>query len=87
MKLPRVLREQAKFYESKGFHMIEAEPRAGSHWMVKFAEFPEPQIVTKNVMTDRRAIHNNVAHYRRLKEKANGTDPRGQSQGQDKKDS
>ena len=87
MAIPRSLREQAKFYESKGFHMIEAEPRAGSHWMVKFAEFPDPVIVSNNAMVDRRAVHNNVAHYRRLKEKANGTDPRGQSQGQDKKDS
>ena len=84
MKLPRVLREQAKFYESKGFHIIDAQPRAGSHWLVKFAEFPDSVIVTNNAMVDRRAVHNNVAHYRRLKEKANGTDPRGQSQGQDK---
>ena len=95
MAIPRCLREQAKFYESKGFHMIEAQPRAGAHWMARFAEFPDPVIVSINAMIDRRAVHNNVAHYRRLKdkvvqqlkEKANGTDPRGQSQGQDKKDS
>lgn len=68
MKIPRCLREQAKFYASKGFHMTEAEPRAGAHWLVKFAEFPEPQIVTKNG-SDSRAMHNNVAQYRRLKEK------------------
>ena len=87
MTIPRCLREQAKFYASKGFHIIEAEPRAGSHWMVRFAEFPDLVVLSNNAMVDRRAVHNNVAHYRRLKEKANGTDPRGQSQGQDKKDS
>lgn len=68
MSIPRVLREQAKFYESKGFHMIEAEARNGSHFLVKFAEFPEPQIVTKNA-GDHRAMHNNISVYRRLKDK------------------
>ena len=72
MAIPRCLREQAKFYASKGFHMIEAEPRAGAHWLVKFAEFPDPVILSKNG-SDGRAMHNNVAAYRRLKEKANGT--------------
>lgn len=72
MKIPRVLREQAKFYESKGFHIIDVEPRSGAHFLLKFAEFPEPQIVTKNG-SDSRAMHNNVAQYRRLKEKSNGT--------------
>ena len=72
MKIPRVLREQAKFFESKGFHIIDVEPRSGAHFLVKFAEFPEPQIVTKNG-SDSRAMHNNVAQYRRLKEKSNGT--------------
>ena len=72
MAIPRCLREQAKFYASKGFHIVDAEPRSGAHWMVKFAEFPEPQIISKNG-SDGRAIHNNVSAYRRLKEKANGT--------------
>ena len=72
MKLPRVLREQAKFYESKGFHIIDVEPRSGSHFLVKFAEFPDPQIVSKNG-SDPRALLNNVSQYRRLKEKANET--------------
>lgn len=71
MNIPRVLREQAKFYESKGFHIIDVEPRSGAHFLVKFAEFPEPQIITKNG-SDSRAMHNNVAQYRRLREKANG---------------
>jgi hypothetical protein len=73
MAIPRVLRDQAKFYASKGFHIIDAEPRAGSHFLVTFAEFPEPQIITKN-MKDPRAMHNNVSAYRRLKEKNSGTD-------------
>ena len=71
MSVPRCLREQAKFYASKGFHIVEATPRAGSHWLVKFSEFPDPVILTKNA-GDPRAMHNNVAVYRRLKEKANG---------------
>jgi hypothetical protein len=76
MKIPSCLREQAKFYASKGFHIIDATPRNGAHWLVKFAEFPERQILTKSG-SDGRAIHNNVSAYRRLKEKANGTNTRG----------
>jgi hypothetical protein len=73
MAIPRVLRDQAKFYASKGFHIIDAEPRVGAHFLVRFAEFPERQILTKNA-GDPRAMLNNVSVYRRLKEKANGTD-------------
>ena len=68
MAIHRALRDQAKFYASKGFHMVSATPRAGSHWLVIFAEFPDPQIVSVNG-SDPRAWRNNVAHYRRLKEK------------------
>lgn len=68
MKIPRVLRDQAKFYASKGFHMVSAEHRDGSHFLVKFAEFDQPQILTKNCH-DPRAMLNNVAAYRRLKDK------------------
>ena len=73
MAIPRVLRDQAKFYASKGFHIIDAEPRVGAHFLVKFAEFSERRILTKNA-GDPRAMLNNVSVYRRLKEKANGTD-------------
>lgn len=72
MPIPKVLREQAKFYASKGFHIIDAEHRAGAHFLVKFAEFPERQILTKNA-GDPRALLNNVSAYRRLKEKHSGT--------------
>jgi hypothetical protein len=72
MTIPRCLREQAKFYASKGFHMIDAEPRSGAHWLVRFAEFPDAVIVSKNG-SDGRAVHNNVSAYRRLKEKHDGT--------------
>jgi hypothetical protein len=72
MTIPRCLRDQAKFYASKGFHMVDAQPRSGSHFLVKFAEFPDPVILTKNA-GDPRAMLNNVSAYRRLKEKANGT--------------
>lgn len=68
MNIPRVLREQAKFYASKGFNIIEVEPRDGSHFRVRFAEFDQPQILTKNCH-DPRAMLNNLAAYRRLKDK------------------
>lgn len=86
MAIHRALRDQARFYATKGFNMISAEPRSGSHWLARFAEFPDPQIVTVN-MGDPRAWRNNVATYRRLKEKANGANTRGQGQGQDQEDS
>lgn len=65
MNIPRVLREQLKFYEAKGFHAVDIEPRSGAHFLVVFAEFPQTQIITKSAC-DPRAWHNNVAHYRRL---------------------
>ena len=76
MKIPRMLRDQLKFYESKGFHAIHVEPRNGAHFLVVFAEFQQAQIISKNG-SDNRAWHNNIAHYRRLQkanaeEKTNG---------------
>ena len=72
MNIPRVLREQVKEYERAGFHVINVEPRNGAHFKLWFAEFSEPQIVTKNAC-DPRSMKNNIAHYRRLaKEKCNG---------------
>lgn len=65
MNIPRVLREQVKEYERAGFHVIDVEPRSGSHFKVWFAEFAEPQIVTKNAL-DWRALKNNIARYKRL---------------------
>ena len=65
MKTPRMLRDQLKFYESKGFHAIHVEPRNGAHFLVVFAEFPQAQIISKNG-SDNRAWHNNIAQYRRL---------------------
>ena len=76
MKIPRMLRDQLKFYEGRGFHAIHVEPRNGAHFLVVFAEFPQAQIISKNG-SDNRAWHNNIAHYRRLQkanaeEKTNG---------------
>ena len=65
MNVPRVLREQVKAYEKAGFHVVDVEPRSGSHFLLKFAEFAAPQIVTKNAC-DPRSIKNNIAQYRRL---------------------
>ena len=65
MNIPRILRDQLKFYESKGFHVTSIEPRSGAHFMLTFAEFSQPQIITKNG-SDPRAWHNNIAQYRRL---------------------
>lgn len=66
MVIPQVLRKQAKFYESRGFHIIYAEPRAGSHFLVKFAEFNQGFILSTDC-GDRRVLHNNIAAFRRLK--------------------
>ena len=65
MSIPRVLREQLKVYEREGFHAIAVEPRSGSHFKVVFAEFSEPQILTKNA-GDPRALKNNIARFRKL---------------------
>ena len=65
MNIPRAIREQVKEYEKAGFHVVQVEPRSGSHFKVWFAEFSEPQIVTKNVL-EWRSLKNNIARYRRL---------------------
>lgn len=72
MNIPRVLREQVKEYERAGFHVVNVEPRNGSHFKLWFAEFSEPQIVTKNAV-DWRALKNNIAHYKRLMMKEKGS--------------
>ena len=65
MKIPRELREQMKFYERHGFHVIDCESRNSSHYYVVFAEFPQKQLVTRSA-TDPHAWRNNIAMYRRL---------------------
>jgi hypothetical protein len=59
------MRKQVKEYEREGFHVVSIEDRAGSHKMVTFAEFPEPQIVS-DCKSDWRALKNNIARFRRL---------------------
>lgn len=74
MEIPRTLREQIKFYERHGFNVIDVECREGAHFKLTFAEFPQPQFVTKNV-NEQRGWKNNVSRYKRLaqeeKEKRN----------------
>lgn len=65
MKITQRMRKQIKEYEREGFHVIGIEERAGSHKLLRFAEFPEPQIVT-DCKSDWRAFKNNIARYRRL---------------------
>ena len=65
MNIPRAIRGQVKEYEKAGFHVQQVEPRSGSHFKIWFAEFTEPQIVTKNVL-EWRSLKNNIARYRRL---------------------
>lgn len=64
LKIPKPLRMQVREYERAGFHVIECAPCSGAHFKLRFAEFSEPQIVTKN-LTDPRSIKNNLASYRR----------------------
>jgi hypothetical protein len=68
MKVSQRLRKQVKEYEREGFHVVSIENRTGSHKLLTFAEFPEPQIVTA-CQSDWRALKNNIARFRRLAEK------------------
>jgi hypothetical protein len=72
MKIARSLRKQIKEYEREGFHVIAIENRAGSHKMLRFAEFSEPQVVTSS-KSDWRALKNNIARFRRLAEQSTTT--------------
>jgi hypothetical protein len=65
MKIAQRMRKQIKEYERAGFHVVSIEDRAGSHKLITFAEFPEPQIVTDG-KSDWRAMKNNIARFRRL---------------------
>jgi hypothetical protein len=65
MKINQRMRKQIKEYEREGFHVVSIEDRAGSHKMLKFAEFSEPQIVS-DCRSDWRALKNNIARFRRL---------------------
>jgi hypothetical protein len=65
MKITQRLRKQVKEYEREGFHVVSIENRAGSHKLLTFAEFPEPQIVTA-CQSDWRAFKNNIARFKRL---------------------
>lgn len=65
MSIPRVLRKQAQVYATHGFTMTGATPRNGSHFLCSFAEFSQPQILTKNA-DDPRALKNNIARFRAL---------------------
>lgn len=69
MTPPRVLRDQLAFYERHGFHAVDFESAKGSHFKVKFAEFGEPQFLSKNVGCPR-ALRNNVSRFRQLAAKA-----------------
>ncbi len=69
MNVPRVFRQQFIEYEKAGFHPIALEFAKGSHAKVTFAEFPDPQFLTKNI-TDFRAIKNNISRFRGLAAKA-----------------
>lgn len=65
MKLPQGLRSQLREYEKAGFHVVDCQPASGSHFKMRFAEFSEPQVVSRN-LTDKRALKNNIARFRRL---------------------
>jgi hypothetical protein len=65
MKINQRMRKQIKEYEREGFHVVSIEDRAGSHKMLTFAEFSEPQIVS-DCKSDWRALKNNIARFRRL---------------------
>ena len=65
METPRALRKQLAYYAREGFDVVDIEFRSGSHVKLIFAQFSEPQFVSRNP-TDSRGWKNNVARYRRL---------------------
>jgi hypothetical protein len=65
MDIPRVLRKQLAYYAQEGFDAVDIKHAAGSHVKVVFAQFTEPQILTRN-MKEPRALKNNIARFRRL---------------------
>lgn len=65
MDIPRALRKQLAYYSKEGFDAVEIKPAAGSHVKVIFAQFTEPQILTKNI-DEPRSLKNNLARFRRL---------------------
>ena len=66
MHFPKCLRKQLVEYEKAGFTITDVMPRSGSHFMLVFAEFLQPQIISKNSSAEPRAIKNNISIYRRL---------------------
>ena len=71
MDIPRVLRKQLAYYAQEGFDAVEIKHAAGSHVKVIFAQFTEPQILTKNIK-EPRALKNNLARFRRLAKEQHG---------------
>lgn len=68
MQIPRVLREQMREFIKAGFTPVEIEKRAGSHFMVKFAEIGGLWLVSQNE-GNWRNIKNSIARFRqRLKQ-------------------
>lgn len=65
MDIPRGLRKQLAYYSKAGFDAVEIKHAAGSHVKVIFAQFTEPQILTRNI-DEPRALKNNLARFRRL---------------------
>ena len=66
MKIPQAIRKQVIEYEKAGFHPVSIEARNGAHFKITFAEFPDPQFITKNA-DEWRSLKNNIARYRQLK--------------------
>ena len=77
MKIAQRMRKQIKEYERAGFRVVSMEDRAGSHKLITFAEFPEPQIVT-DCKSDWRAMKNNIARFRRLAREQEKTNDQGE---------
>ncbi len=70
MEIPRALRKQVAYYAREGFDVVEVEFRSGSHVKLTFAQFSEPQFMSRNP-TDSRGWKNNVARFRRLAKEQN----------------
>jgi len=64
-KVPKQLRRQVQVYADKGYNVAEIGNSRGSHYKVRFKEFPEVQLLTINA-DEPRALKNNLSRFARL---------------------
>lgn len=64
-KIPKQMRKQLQLYAGAGYNVSDIEHARGSHYKVRFKEFPQVQALTSNT-GDPRALKNNLSRFARL---------------------